>query len=305
VSLSFPAGLIGLVLCPRDFGTLTFCDPPGATQVATGAAQCERCGVRYEIVQGILRLLPSQKPLDSATRDEQKVRDQKADRYDSHFSEVANRAELSAILAESSLLPNGTILDLACGTGRVTVRLLQRGQKVLAADLSEESLRVLSQKIGFNTNVGLIWSNATQLRIAPETVDLAVSTQLFEHIPTIAQRAEFLEWVHAALKPKGIFLLTAYYYSSLRRFLRKQQEGFHDGGIFYRRFTRAEIESEMSGFFRIAKLRPIQIDPRLLPSSLPETSWLAAALEKTFLRELVGQLLFVKASKEPAASMTN
>jgi cyclopropane fatty-acyl-phospholipid synthase-like methyltransferase len=227
----------------------------------------------------------------------------KAENYDAHFSDVANRVEISTILQESNPLTGVTVLDLACGTGRVTVRLLRDARTVLACDLSEESLRVLAHKIGTTEKLGLVWADTIQMRTVPQTIDLAVSTQLFEHIPTVQQRAEFLEGVGAALKPGGIFLLTVYYYSFLRRFLGKRQQGFHAGGIFYRRFTRAEIESEMSGFFRIAKLRPIQIDPRLLASLLTETSWLAAGLEKTYLRELLGHLLFVKAIKKSLVSV--
>jgi ubiquinone/menaquinone biosynthesis C-methylase UbiE/uncharacterized protein YbaR (Trm112 family) len=300
--VTFPAALIDLILCPKDLGTLAVCEPAEADRVGTGAVQCRKCNARYDIVNGILRLLPGQRPLDSVARDEQLARDLKAENYDSHFSEVANRVEMSAIFQDSSALAGARVLDLACGTGRVTVRLLRDARTVLAADLSEESLRVLAQKIGTSEKLGLVWADTVQMRIAPQTVDLAVSTQLFEHIPAVQQRVEFLEGVSAALKPGGLFLLTVYYYSFLRRFLRKQQQGFHAGGIFYRRFTRAEIENEMSNFFTIAKLRPIQIDPRLLPSSLRYTTWLAAALEKTFLRELVGHLLFVKAIKKPAAS---
>jgi SAM-dependent methyltransferase len=299
--VTFPSVLIESVLCPKDLGTLAVCEPAGVERVATGAVRCRKCDARYEIVNGILRLLPGQRPLDSLARDEQRTRDLKAGHYDAHFGEVANRVEISTILQESTPLAGVTVLDLACGTGRVTVRLLQRARTVLAADLSEESLRVLAQKIGTTENLGLVWADTVQMRIAPETIDLAVSTQLFEHIPTVQQRAEFLEGVRAALKPEGIFLLTVYFYSFLRRFLRKEQQGFHAGGIFYRRFTRAEIETEMSDFFRIAKLRPIQIDPRLLVSLLTDTSWVAAGLEKTFLRELVGHLLFVKAIKKPVS----
>jgi len=303
--VTFPSTLVDLILCPKDLGILSVCEPAEVDRIATGAVRCRKCNARYEIVDGILRLFPGQRPLDSVARDEQRTRDLKAENYDAHFSDVANRVEISTILQESTPLAGVTVLDLACGTGRVTVRLLQRARKVLACDLSEESLRVLAQKIGTTENLGLVWADIVQMRIAPETIDLAVSTQLFEHIPTLEQRAEFLEGVRAALKPEGVFLLTVYFYSFLRRFLRKQQQGFHAGGIFYRRFTRAEIEAEMSGFFRIAKLRPIQIDPRLLASLLTDTSWAAAGLEKTFLRELVGHLLFVKAIKKPVVSVPN
>lgn len=301
--MTFPSALIELILCPKDLGNLVVCEPARADRVATGTVQCRKCNARYNIVNGILRLLPGQRPLDAVAKDEQLARDLKAEHYDAHFSEVANRVEISTILQESIPLAGVTVLDLACGTGRVTVRLLRDARTVIAADLSEESLRVLAQKIGTTEKLGLVWADTIQMRTAPQTIDLAVSTQLLEHIPTVQQRAEFLEGVGAALKPGGIFLLTVYYYSFLRRFLGKRQEGFHAGGIFYRRFTRAEIENEMSNFFVIAKLRPIQIDPRLLSSMLTETSWLAAGLEKTFLRELVGHLLFVKAIKKPLVSV--
>jgi hypothetical protein len=38
---------------------------------------------------------------------------------------------------------------------------------------------------------------------------------------------------------------------------------------------------------------------RLLRSSLPILKWVARRLEKTFFRNLIGQLLFVKARKDP------
>lgn len=301
---AFPVELIGMVRCPKDSGTLALSEPAGAEHITIGAARCSGCGAGYEIRDGILRLLPGQQPLDSIARDEQKARDLKADRYDAHFSEFANAVELSAILNEGTPLFGKTILDLACGTGRITAHLLPFARTILAVDLSEESLRALAQKVGAGANIGLIWSDVTQLRIAPETVDLTISTQLLEHIPTVEQRARFLEGVRASLKPEGIFLLTVYYYSSLRRLLRKRQEGFHSGGIFYRRFTRGEIEREFSGLFRIAKLRPMQIDPRFLPAPFL-ASWLPSTLERTFLRGVIGQLLFVKATKKPAAFIRN
>jgi ubiquinone/menaquinone biosynthesis C-methylase UbiE len=281
---------------------LALCEPAEASRIAMGAVRCRKCSARYDIVNGILRLLPGQRPLGTIAKDEQRARDLKAEHYDAHFSEIANRVEISTILQETAIFVGANVLDLACGTGRITARLLPDARTVLAADLSEESLRVLAQKIGTTEKLGLVWADTIQMRIAPGTIDLAVSTQLLEHISTVQQRSEFLEGVSAALKPGGSFILTVYYYSLLRRFLRKRQQGFHAGGIFYRRFTRAEIENEMSNFFTIAKLRPIQIDPRLLPSSLRHMTWLAAALEKTFLRELVGHLLFVKAIKKPAVS---
>lgn len=52
---------------------------------------------------------------------------------------------LEAILKREDLRPE-TVLDLACGTGSMSLLLAQRGYKVLAADISEEMLTVAAQK---------------------------------------------------------------------------------------------------------------------------------------------------------------
>ncbi len=40
------------------------------------------------------------------------------------------------------------ILDVACGTGNVTLPLIQKGYDVIGVDLSEEMLAVAQQKLG-------------------------------------------------------------------------------------------------------------------------------------------------------------
>jgi len=301
----FPVKLLPLILCPKDSGTLAVPESAQSDFIETGVAQCGRCGAIYEIQKGILLILPGQRSLDPVTREEQSERDLQAERYDAHFSEWANSVELSALLKESSAVFGKTILDLACGTGRITTSLLPRARGILASDLSQESLAVFSKKLGPGVNIGLVWADATQLRIAPESVDLAISTQLLEHIPSADQRAQFLEGVHSALRADGVFLLTVYYYSVLRRLLGRRQEGYHAGGIFYRRFTREDVRRDFSGLFRIGKLQPIQIDLRLFRGSIPILNWVARGMEKTFFRNLIGQLLFVKASKTQTTLAAN
>ena len=52
---------------------------------------------------------------------------------------------LEAILRRSGKKP-ATVLDLACGTGSMSLLLAQRGYGVIGADISEEMLTVAAQK---------------------------------------------------------------------------------------------------------------------------------------------------------------
>lgn len=293
----FPVELIDRVLCPKDSGRLTRISTEFAHYVRQGWVHCDSCNASYEIRSGILRLVPGQKEVEALVRTELEARDQGAARYDGRFRPWENAVELSAIHAAVKFGRRGIMVDLACGTGRLTSQLAPFAEATIAVDLSEKSLRVLAKKLEPDVKVGLVWSDATQLRLAPGSIDLALATQFLEHIPNRAQRLRFFRAVHTALRDGGELVLSAYYYSALRALLRRKQEGFHANGIFYHRFTKSEMKSELAELFQVLWTRPIQIDPRLLPVSNRATTFLARGLEKMRMPFWVGQLLLVKARK--------
>jgi hypothetical protein len=65
--------------------------------------------------------------------------------------------------------------------------------------------------------------------------------------------------VRETLRPGGIFLSTCYYYDLRTRLRRLPREGYHRNGIFYHRFSVAEILAEMQPFFEIEHDRLIDI----------------------------------------------
>jgi SAM-dependent methyltransferase len=293
----FPAELIDRVLCPADSGRLALRLTEPTPFVRQGWVHCDRCTARYEIRSGILRLLPGQEEIEALVRTEQEARDRSAGQYDARFRPWENTIEMSAIRAAESFTRCSTMLDLACGTGRLTSQMAPFAGAIIAVDFSEKSLRILAGKLTPGAKVGLIWSDATQLLLAPGSIDVAVATQLLEHIPNRAQRLRFFSSVSATLRDGGEFVLTAYYYSALRALLGRKREGVHSNGIFYHRFTSSELRSEMAELFDVLCTRPVQIDPRLLPHSNRATTLIARGLEKMRMPFWIGQLLLVKARK--------
>lgn len=103
----------------------------------------------------------------------------------------------------------GVIVDLGCGTGRLTARLVERwpDAHVVGVDLSEAMLghaddRVLTQE----GNASLVLADATHLPFAAGSVDVVVCTESFHWYPdqpgTLAQ-------LHALLNPGGHLLIAS------------------------------------------------------------------------------------------------
>jgi ubiquinone/menaquinone biosynthesis C-methylase UbiE len=295
----FPVALLNAVVCPNDGQRFAIVGGGGNEFVSEATVRCVACGSLCQIHAGILRLLPLQEPLSSVTREEQNARDRGADRYDAHFSEWSNAVEMGAVFADDSLFRGKTVLDLACGTGRMTVQLLGTANAVLAADFSEQSLLNLAKKATCReTRLGLVWCDVTQFVLTAAFFDTVISAQLLEHIPSKEQRGALLDRVHTGLKPSGALLITAYHYNFMKRVLQRPPDGFHANGIFFHRFTCAELADELSAFVLPQGVRPLQIDPHVFPAKSSLRGWLARIMEPTVCTRLLGQLVFTRATKQ-------
>ena len=114
---------------------------------------------------------------------------------------------LEALLQARDRHPK-TVLDLACGTGSLSVLLAKRGYRVIGADMSEDMLAVASEKTcTLEENVPFfICQRMERLRL-PEPVDCVVcclDSLNYVTDPALCRRA--LRRVHEALRPGGVFL---------------------------------------------------------------------------------------------------
>lgn len=101
----------------------------------------------------------------------------------------------------------GLLLDLACGTGSVSVRLAKKGYEVIGVDLSPEMLSEAQNKAySAGQNILFLCQDMTALDLYG-TVDAAVCTlDGLCHLPDEESVFEALQKVSLFMNPGGVFL---------------------------------------------------------------------------------------------------
>jgi 2-polyprenyl-3-methyl-5-hydroxy-6-metoxy-1,4-benzoquinol methylase len=126
-----------------------------------------------------------------------------------------------------ALLPKGgSMLDVPCGFGRVTVRALRQGFQVCAADLSEEMLALTRQNL---SSAGLSAEVRTEdvehLSFGDRRFHAVVCFRLFHHFPSREIRARAVaECCRVANDFVVLSYLSPYSFTSLRRKLRGRKK---------------------------------------------------------------------------------
>ena len=115
--------------------------------------------------------------------------------------------EFYEVLLQREGLSPRSVVDLACGTGSLTVRLAQKGYKVMGVDLSEDMLTVASQKAwDLGLQIPFVRQPLEKLYLH-RGVDLAVcGLDSLDYItdPACCKRA--IERIYKALNPGGCFI---------------------------------------------------------------------------------------------------
>lgn len=101
----------------------------------------------------------------------------------------------------------GLLLDLACGTGSVSVRLAEKGYEVIGVDLSPEMLSEAQNKAySAGQNILFLCQDMTKLDLYG-TVDAAVCTlDGLCHLPDEDSLSATLQKVSLFMNPGGVFL---------------------------------------------------------------------------------------------------
>ena len=129
--------------------------------------------------------------------------------YDSLTHDIPYEQMLSymeALLQKHQIRPQ-TVLDLACGTGSMSVLLAKKGYQVLAADLSEDMLAMAWEKAAVLENPPFFICQSMQELRLPDTVDWVVcclDSLNYVTKPAAVQRT--FQRVFDNLRPGGLFV---------------------------------------------------------------------------------------------------
>jgi ubiquinone/menaquinone biosynthesis C-methylase UbiE len=93
-----------------------------------------------------------------------------ADWYDTEFQPAPLESETWKVLTRLLGEPNGSLLDVGCGTGSYTAALAERGWDATGVDVSEDMLRLAR-----NRGVHTVHADATSLPLEAASFDAAIS----------------------------------------------------------------------------------------------------------------------------------
>lgn len=132
--------------------------------------------------------------------------------YDSGLGDYAKIKDNEIILELINKEKGIKVLDIPCGSGRVTKLLLSRGFDVTAADYSEKMLKETEEKIGIKA----IRADIFNTPFKDNEFDLVISLRILFHYPNPEM---IIKELCRVTKPKGTIIIDVLNKFSLRHFL--------------------------------------------------------------------------------------
>jgi len=101
---------------------------------------------------------------------------------------------------------NPKVLDLGCGTGNITQKLLTRfpQAEVTCLDLSENMIKIAKNKLSQYKSIEYIIGDFTETEIT-EKYDAIISSLALHHIPNDKEKQEMYQAIYEALNKNGVF----------------------------------------------------------------------------------------------------
>ncbi|WP_214484819.1 class I SAM-dependent methyltransferase [Bacillus sp. SM2101] len=99
-----------------------------------------------------------------------------------------------------------TIIDLACGTGRITIPFAEEGYQLLGIDIHEGMLHEAREKTTKNLSVKWIKQDCLNFKIKTKSPFIYMVGYAFQHFLTNDHQDQLFKSVHQSLSDDGIFI---------------------------------------------------------------------------------------------------
>jgi ubiquinone/menaquinone biosynthesis C-methylase UbiE len=130
-----------------------------------------------------------------------------AQTYDDSVPDWPGEIDFYRALAAKVKSNAGTILEIACGTGRVAIRLAQYGVSVVGLDLCPEMIDIATQKSTGLENVRWVEGDMRSFQLG-ETFDLAIIPgHAFQNFNSSQDQMACLNCIKRHLNPGGILVI--------------------------------------------------------------------------------------------------
>lgn len=105
-------------------------------------------------------------------------------------------------------LATASALEIGCGPGRILRAIATEAGKAIGVDVSDTACATARKNLAQYDNVEIVKNDGAGLDgIESDSVDLVVSFDVFQHIPTFAIQQAYLRETARVLKPDGKFVI--------------------------------------------------------------------------------------------------
>jgi SAM-dependent methyltransferase len=210
-------------------------------------------------------------------------------------------------------LGQATFLEVGAGDCALSAAVAQRAESVISIDVSDEVVT----GVDLPSNVRVLLSDGVSIDVPPDTIDVAFSNSVMEHLhPDDA--LEQVNNIHRALKPGGVYIcITPNRLSGphdISKYFDESATGFHlkeyTVGELHRLFLRvgfAEVKVYVGGKGRYLQVTPALVEAfEVFLGRLP-TRWRRLSAERFMMSAVLGARAIgikVKETSEAAPTET-
>jgi SAM-dependent methyltransferase len=130
-----------------------------------------------------------------------------AQTYDASVSDWPGEIDFYREMAEMAKSTDGGVLEVACGTGRVAIRLARTGAKVVGIDLSPRMLEVAKGNSAQISNIRWIEGDMRSFQLTERFILALIPGHAFQNLNTPDDQAACLGCVRSHLRPGGILVV--------------------------------------------------------------------------------------------------